>query len=91
MFYRYCLKIRPSVLRRKSSAFSTVDGIRLAAVVQVVIEGMDGGRLAFFPQLFIACLAGLCTPYVHIFSLLVDLLSQVGIPYVPTVLLSFVA
>ena len=48
--------------------------------IQVVIEGMEGGRLVFFPQLLIACLAGLCTSVVHVFNLLLDLLSQVSGP-----------
>lgn len=50
----------------------------LHAWIQVVIEGMEGGRLVFFPQLLIACLAGLCTSVVHVFSLLLNLLSQVS-------------
>ncbi|CAL8468215.1 g7754 [Coccomyxa elongata] len=59
------------------STTSLNTAVEVCLTLQVVIEGMEGGRLVFFPQLLIACLAGLCTSAVHVFSLLLDLLSQV--------------
>ena len=44
------------------------------------MEGTDSGRLALYPQLFMACLAVLCTSFVHVFALALSILSQVGTP-----------
>ncbi|EIE19264.1 hypothetical protein COCSUDRAFT_48883 [Coccomyxa subellipsoidea C-169] len=56
--------LHKSLLSPSPSSLHTA--VEVCLTLQVVIEGMDGGRLVFFPQLLIACLAGLCTSYVHI-------------------------
>ena len=47
------------------------------------MEGTDGRQLALYPQLFMACLAVLCTSFVHVFALAHSILSQVGDPWSP--------
>ena len=45
------------------------------------MECLDEGRLVLYPQILLACFALLGTSYVHLWGLLLDLLSKVG--YLP--------
>ncbi len=47
-------------------------------MLQAVIEGSEGARLALVPQLLSAALAALCTPHVHLFARALAIFSQVG-------------
>ena len=46
--------------------------------LQVTVECLDEGRLVLYPQILLACFALLGTSYVHLWGLLLDLLSKVG-------------
>ena len=48
--------------------------------LQVTVECLDEGRLVLYPQILLACFALLGTSYVHLWGLLLDLLSKVGHP-----------
>ena len=48
--------------------------------LQVTVECLDEGRLVLYPQILLACFALLGTSYVHLWGLLLDLLSKVGRP-----------
>ena len=41
-----------------------------------MVEAMPPGRLVLFPQLVLASVAALCTPYVHLFRLALELTSK---------------
>ena len=49
--------------------------------LQVTVECLDEGRLVLYPQILLACFALLGTSYVHLWGLLLDLLSKVGQPH----------
>ena len=57
----------------------TLKGIFISSL-QVTVECLDEGRLVLYPQILLACFALLGTSYVHLWGLLLDLLSKVGQP-----------
>ena len=47
---------------------------------QVVVDVMEPGKLVLYPQILLACIALLGISYVHLWSLLLQLLSKVRCP-----------
>lgn len=45
--------------------------------VQVVVNVVEAGKLVLYPQILLACIALLGVSYVHLWELLLDLLSKV--------------
>ena len=52
--------------------------VTLTLCLQVTVESLDEGRLVLYPQILLACFALLGTSHVHLWGLLLDLLSKVG-------------
>ena len=52
-------------------------GVTKHVAVQVVVEVMEPGKLVLYPHLLLACTALLGMTYVHLWRLLLDLLSKV--------------
>ncbi len=50
---------------------------QLLLALQAMVDGLPAGRLALFPQLVLAALAALCTPYVMLFRLALELAAKV--------------
>jgi len=48
-----------------------------SAVLQVVVDVMEPGKLVLYPQILLACTALLGMSYVHLWRLLLELLSKV--------------
>ena len=48
--------------------------------VQVMVDVMDAGKLVLYPHILLACVALLGMSYVHLWILVLDLLSKVSIP-----------
>ena len=44
------------------------------------MEAMDSTKLLLYPQILLACFAILPTSYIHIFSLILELLCKVRMP-----------
>eukprot|EP00891_Asterochloris_glomerata_P001080 jgi/Astpho2/1080/fgenesh1_pg.00017_%23_19_t len=51
--------------------------VEIVLTLQVTVECLDEGRLVLYPQILLACFALLGTSYVHLWGLLLDLLSKV--------------
>ena len=45
--------------------------------MQVVVDVVEAGKLVLYPQILLACIALLGVSYVHLWELLLDLLSKV--------------
>lgn len=48
--------------------------------VQVIVDVVEPGKLVLYPHILLACIALLGVSYVHLWELLLDLLSKVCLP-----------